>query len=91
MRLDPSLPLVALFAGLAAGVALAIVALSGAAAGPSALSGFVAAGIALHLWHLFTTPAGALANAVRLRRSLIVLEAIAVLAAGVYAWNAWPA
>lgn len=91
MRLDASLPVVGLFAGLAAGIALAIVTLSGAAAGPSAVSGFIAAGIALHLWHLLATPAAATPAAVRLRRSLIGLEALAALAALGYAWTAWPA
>lgn len=91
MRLNASLPVVALFAGLAAGVALAIVTLTGAAAGPSAVSGFIAAGIALHLWHLLATPAAATPEPIRLRRSLIALEAIALLAAVGYAWSAWPA
>jgi hypothetical protein len=90
MRLNASLPVVALFAGLAAGVALAIVTLTGAAAGPSAVSGFIAAGISLHLWHLLAAPAAATPEATRLRRSLIVLEALAVLATVGYAWSAWP-
>jgi hypothetical protein len=90
MRLNASLPLVALLAGLAAGVALAVVALTGAAAGPSALVGFVAAGIALHLWHLMTAPAATTPEAVRLRRSLILLEALAAGVSCGYAWSAWP-